>query len=213
MKQNRECYYIQISSGRGPVECCWVVAQVLKSLLNEIIQLGFSVEEVHRTKGSEAGTVSSCILRIEGRLVKEALSPWLGTIQWIGKSSFRKYHKRKNWFVGVSLYPVVSHVKFDERDVVYQSFRSSGPGGQHRNKVETAMRVTHKPSGLMATATDSKSQLQNKKAALEKMKQLLDQYELDLLQKQVDDQWKDHLSLVRGNPVKVFEGRDFKFVK
>lgn len=201
-------YYIQITAGRGPVECAWVVAQVLKRILAEFSASGISCEVINRNQGYEPGTLNSCLLRAKGNL-KEVQS-WEGTIQWIGKSQYRKFHKRKNWFVGVSTFTETVSMKLLERDLEFSTFRGSGPGGQHRNKVETAVRAVHKPTKLSVTASDSKSQHQNKKMAIEKMKIAFQQFELEKLQQRTDEQWMEHLSLQRGNPVRVYEGRDFK---
>lgn len=208
MKQQH--IYIQISAGRGPAECAWVVAQVLRELLAFAKHEGIIFETINRSQGQEPSTINSCLVKLTGKKVKEVVEPWVGTVQWIGKSPYRKFHKRKNWFVGVSVFDETSEVSFDEKDLVYSTFRGSGPGGQHRNKVETAVRVKHIPTQISATATDSKSQLQNKKAALAKLKLAMEQHRMDMLQTQVDEQWREHLSLQRGNPVKVFEGRNFK---
>ncbi len=213
MKQKGEIRYIQISAGKGPAECCWVVAQVLKTLLVEIRTYGFGYEVFQKSDGTEHGTLNSCSIRVEGKEVQKALATWKGTIQWIGQSPYRKFHKRKNWFVGVSFFVDVEVQTFNESEVEFQPFRASGPGGQHRNKVETAVRATHKPTGVTATATDSKSQLQNKKAALEKIKLAVRQHEMDGLRKREDELWKEHLSLERGNATKVFEGRKFVQLK
>ena len=206
----KQTIYVQISAGKGPAECAWVVAQVLKELLMFARKQGMQVTTVGRNPGPEPGTLNSGLIKLEGAKADKVVAPWLGTIQWIGKSPYRKFHKRKNWFVGVSLFKETDQVAFDENDLEFRTFRASGPGGQHRNKVETAVRVVHKPSMLSVTASDSKSQHQNKKAALCKMKLALEQHGIELLQAQIDDQWREHLNLQRGNPTKVFEGRDFK---
>ncbi|MDW3191534.1 MAG: peptide chain release factor H [Cytophagales bacterium] len=206
----KQTIYVQISAGRGPAECAWVVAQVLKELMAFARQNKLEVETIHRNQGQERGTLNSCLVKVLGKEVEQIIQPWIGTIQWVGKSPFRKFHKRKNWFVGVSIFKESNMMKFSEKDLEFSTFRASGPGGQHRNKVETAVRVVHHPSGLAVTASDSKSQHQNKKAAIAKMKMALEQHQMEQLQARVDDQWREHLALQRGNPVKVFEGRDFK---
>ena len=201
--------YVQISAGRGPAECCWVVAQVLKEMIKFITHHQLSYSIVDRQEGSENRTVSSVLLLVEGKNVSKMMKEWEGTIQWIGKSMFRVYHKRKNWFVGVSLFEELEATSFRELDVEFQTFRSSGPGGQHRNKVETAVRATHKPTGLSVSSTDSKSQIQNKKASVLKLKETIAKDAVVQMQRRLDEQWKENLSLERGNPVKVFEGRGF----
>lgn len=210
MGELKNIRYIQISAGRGPAECAWVVSQVLKSMLLELKKGGFPGEVLNRNIGSEPGTLNSCVLKVTGKRAHEIITPWEGTIQWIGKSPYRKFHKRKNWFVGISVFGDTSTTPFNERDLAFSTFRATGPGGQHRNKVETAVRVVHKPTNVLVTASDSKSQIQNKRSAMEKIKRALQKYELDKLQQRLDEQWKEHLTLQRGNPAKVFEGRDFK---
>lgn len=202
--------YVQISAGRGPAECAWVVAQVLRELLSFSKDHGIKTDTISRSQGQETGTLNSCLVKLSGNKVEEVIAPWIGTVQWIGKSPFRKFHKRKNWFVGVSLFNEAASVTFEEKDLVYSTYRGSGPGGQHRNKVETAVRVVHTPTKVSAIASDSKSQLRNKKAALAKLKLAMAQHQMELLQARVDEQWKEHLSLQRGSPIKVFEGRSFK---
>jgi len=209
-KKNNTKLYIQISAGKGPAECCWVVAQVLKILIKEIEQKGLKYKVISRNKGSENGTLSSVLLSVKGTDTEKKLSEWKGTIQWIGKSPYRKFHKRKNWFIGVSFFQKDKQIMLHERDLTFQTFRASGAGGQHRNKVETAVRATHVPSGITATATDSKSQHQNKKNAIEKIRQAFKVFEVEEMQKSIDAQWVAHLSLERGNAIKVFTGKEFR---
>lgn len=206
---NKETIIIQISAGRGPAECCWVVAQVLKVLISYLKKENIEYHIISRSEGIQNGTLNSVLLQIKGVNVLTKLKAWEGTIQWIGKSRFRRLHKRKNWFVGVSLFEERKSQTIDLSQVIFQSFRSSGPGGQHRNKVETAIRATDVKSGLSAVASDSKSQVQNKKNALKKLEELLEKNKLEQIEESLNDQWKKHLVLERGNPVKVFVGNKF----
>lgn len=210
MEKVKEKIYVQLSAGRGPVECAWVVAKLLKVLLAELKAERYEAVVLARSTGFEAGTLNSCLLQVSGNGVRSLLKTWEGTIQWIGKSPFRKFHKRKNWFVGLSVFGENEHVNLHEKDLVFSTFRGSGPGGQHRNKVETAVRVVHKPTGLTVTSSDSKSQMQNRKSAIEKIKRAFKDHELEMMRQRMDEQWKEHLSVQRGNPSRVFEGAEFK---
>ncbi|MCI5058973.1 MAG: peptide chain release factor H [Flavobacteriales bacterium] len=204
---------IQITSGRGPAECCWVVAQVLKIFHKEVENEGIKLSELHRVKGPLDRTLSSVIVEIEGvnKSLQVFLKRWLGTVQWIGQSQFRKFHKRKNWFVGVNELKLDdAKLKFHESEIRYEAFRASGPGGQHVNKVSTAIRAIHQPTGLAVTCSESRSQAQNKKLAKEKLLKVLKINHIERLKTQAQENWQKHNELERGNPVRVFKGRDFK---
>ena len=201
---------IQITSGTGPAECYWVVAQVLKYFLKEIQEMGLNYEILHRFSGIENGTLQSATVKLTGSDLDQSLNNWLGTIQWIGSSTFRKYHKRKNWYVGVFALDMPTNQKIADRDVSYQAIRSSGPGGQNVNKVNSAVRATHVPTGISVVAMDSRSQHQNKKMATERLLQKIEEMHLEHLKQKITDQWQNHLSLQRGNPIRVFKGSDFK---
>ena len=112
---------------------------------------------------------SSVVLDIVGDELEKFLKPWLGTVQWIGQSPFRKFHKRKNWFVGMVEIARSTVPIWNEMEVVFETFRSNGAGGQHVNKVESAVRALHMPTGISVVARDSRSQHQNKKLALERL--------------------------------------------
>ncbi len=92
---------IQITSGRGPLECQWVVAKILKVFLEEAKQNKIEYEILHREKGDENLTLKSISILLKGKEPDLFLKGWLGSICWQGKSTFRKLHKRSNWFVGV----------------------------------------------------------------------------------------------------------------
>ena len=131
---------IQITAGRGPAECCWVVAQVLKYILNEARQSGLSAEVLQKVAGSQNRTIQSVVVRCSGTEIDAFLNTWIGTIQWIGTSTFRKHHKRKNWFIAIQEIEQTDTIELLEKDITYQTMRSSGLGGQHVNK---AVSYTH----------------------------------------------------------------------
>ena len=201
---------IQISSGKGPAECCLAVALALKTLLEEARRQNISCELIDRHPGQENGTLVSALVKIEGELAEQFAQSWTGILLWICPSPYRKFHKRKNWFIGIESYDPPKNSALEEKDIRYQSLKASGPGGQHVNKVETAVRAIHLPSGIKATASDSRSQLQNKKAARERLALLLRANELETLKNEQQQQWLQHHRLQRGNPVRTYVGKTFK---
>ncbi len=201
---------IQITAAKGPAECAWVVAKVLKIFLKEIQSKNITYEIIQKENGVENGTVQSVVIQLKGKDFNQYVKSWLGTIQWIGVSQFRKHHKRKNWFIGCFELSGIQSESFAYTDIEFQAIRSSGPGGQHVNKVSSAIRAKHKPTGVQVLVSDSRSQHQNKKIAVERLKAKVNECYSEKLKESDKQQWGNHLTLERGNPVKVFIGTDFK---
>ncbi len=205
-----ETQLLQLTAGRGPAECCWVVAQLLKALAHEGRALGYKLTVVQREIGTESGTLKAATLKIEGKQVSSWTNSLVGSVLWIGKSKFRPMHKRKNWFVGINLIDELNTSDFlNERDVRFEFTRARGPGGQHVNKVSTAVRATHIPTGTVVTASESRSQQQNRKLAIQKLAVVLQEASEIQHQQQAQDAWINHTQLERGNPVRVYEGSRF----
>lgn len=201
---------IQITSGRGPLECQWVVAKVLKVFLEEAKNNRIDYEIIHRENGDENLTLKSVTLLLKSKNVNEFLKEWLGSICWTGKSTFRKLHKRSNWFIGVFELEGLEKISFNEKDIQFQTTRSQGSGGQNVNKVNTAVRATHIPTGQSVFVQDSRSQLENKKLSVERLKEKVLEQNIIQLQKRMQETWNNHLQVQRGNPVRTFSGTDFK---
>lgn len=202
--------WLQITSGRGPEECGWVVARLLSHLQVCAQAVGLTVRILESVKGDGRGTLKSVWLALEGECADAFAEVWEGTVQWIGESMFRPGHKRKNWFVGVyALKPMDTDCFLDESYKI-ETMRSSGPGGQHVNKTESAVRITHIPSGLSAMAQEERSQHMNKKLALSRLDALLKQKTLEKKDQTNKMLWSCHNQLERGKPVKVFKGKNFK---
>lgn len=202
--------YLQITSGRGPAECTWVVAQVLKKMLEEADAENLETSVIQHQPGQQNATVETATVKISGKSAEAFVKSWVGTIQWIGQSQFRKMHKRKNWFIGVFEIDMSKSAQISEKDISYQAMRSSGAGGQHVNKVSSAVRATHIPTGISVVSQDSRSQHQNKKLATERLLVKLESEKLDQVKRQVSSEWENQLNVQRGNPVRTFSGSDFK---
>jgi peptide chain release factor len=181
-------------------------------LLKEVIFEKLNYTILHQENGEENGTVRSATLQISGddTRIDTFLKEWIGTIQWIGQSTYRKFHKRKNWFIGIFEIEDQTEIQLKNHEIKYQAIRSSGPGGQHVNKVSSAIRATHMPTGIQVVVMDTRSQHQNKKLARERLQLKVAKQNLEGLKASVKDQWENHQELERGNPVKIFTGSDFK---
>ncbi|RNA61199.1 peptide chain release factor H [Chryseobacterium nematophagum] len=201
---------IQITSGRGPLECQWVVAKVLKVFLEEAKNNNIEYEIIHREKGDENLTLKSVTILLKGKELSEFLKTWLGSVCWNGKSTFRKLHKRSNWFIGVFELEGLNKVNFNEKDIQIQTTRSQGSGGQNVNKVNTAVRATHIPTGQSVFVQDSRSQLENKKLSIIRLKEKVMAIYIEQLEKRMQETWTNHLQVQRGNPSRTFSGTDFK---
>ncbi|EJL73657.1 peptide chain release factor H [Chryseobacterium populi] len=201
---------IQITSGRGPLECQWVVARVLKVFLEEIKTENIDYEIIHRENGDENLTLKSVTLLLKGKDISVFLSNWLGSICWTGKSTFRKLHKRSNWFIGIFELEGLEKTGFNEKDIQFQTMRSQGNGGQNVNKVNTAVRATHVPTGQSVFVQNSRSQLENKKLSVIRLKEKVMEMQIRQLEKRMQETWNNHLQVERGSPVRTFSGTDFK---
>ncbi|MBQ6888534.1 MAG: peptide chain release factor H [Lachnospiraceae bacterium] len=190
---------IQISAGQGPSECQLAVAKLFETLKKEYGEL----EILSETKGYEKGCFDSIRFRTE-----HDLSSLEGTVLWICRSPFRKNHKRKNWYVDVSIIPELTEIAAD-KEYRIEKFHCGGKGGQNVNKVETGVRIVHIPTGLVAQSTEERSQFQNKQRAMEKLQKKLAGLQQEQKEKQVNAAWREHNRIVRGNPVRIYEGEKF----
>lgn len=196
--------YIQITAGRGPVECARAVTLVARKICRSIPGLAVAYTEPHK---SERDCYMSITLASQSEIPASIVSEWEGTVLWQSTANpYRPGHRRKNWFVGVHFIDELELPEIDEKDISYSSCRSSGKGGQNINKVETAVRATHIPTGTSVRCSDERSQFQNRNKARERLLLKLLATQDDAMNIQSKENWSRHDSLVRGNPVKKFSG-------
>lgn len=194
---------IQLSSGQGPVECQLAVGLLLQALKKEYPD----IEVISQKAGRESGCYTSVTFQTESDL-----SELEGSVLWICKSPYRPNHGRKNWYVDVSVLPEVKEISMAQEYKV-ETLHSGGHGGQNVNKVETGVRVIHIPTGITVVCTEERSQYMNKQRALQRIQEQLKDMEKKELDRTNNLAWKEHNKLVRGNPVRVYEGMKFLHVK
>ena len=192
---------IQINSGVGPKECERACYLYCKELMKELPDL-----KIIEMKQTDKGCCQSILLYGE-----EDLSYLQGTVQWICESPFRKHHKRKNWFIDISVFEEEQLIGNTD-DISYEVVHSRGKGGQNINKVATAVRATHLPTGISVIAMDQRSQLQNKKLATLRLIEKLES-DVSKVNHMIQYQnWNRHNLIVRGQPYRVYKGENFKLI-
>ena len=187
------------------MECCRVVALVLERILKQAQTRKLKVEIVEKEAGPANRTLLSAVIALEGAGCDTLVEEWEGTVLWIARSPYRIHHRRKNWFVGVQTFLLSESREATENEIRYETLRASGPGGQHVNKTESAVRAVHIPSGISVVASDQRSQWQNKKLATERLLVKLTPWNVEQAMIQAQANWSNHNSLQRGNPVKVIQ--------
>lgn len=198
--------WVQFTTGRGPGECQIACRRLVDIFIAEaeaveLIALLLDVED------GEHGWLSA-LVSLDGD--DDWADRWAGTIQWTCVSPIRQGWKRKNWFIGVSvLRPPDAQSTVRESELRFQTFRASGPGGQHVQKTESAVRVTHLPTGITAQAQEERSQYRNKSLAVARLIESLTQRAAKATRAADQERWSKHNDLERGDPVRVYKGLAF----
>ena len=174
----RDCYFT-IQAGAGGTEACDWASMLMRMYLRYFEKSGFRVEELDRKDGEEAG-IQSVNLMVQGPYAYGYLSTELGVHRLVRVSPFNAQGKRQTSFAAVHVLPVFpeSKIELPEKDLEIIAFcRSSGAGGQNVNKVATAVRIKHIPTGIVAECVNERSQAQNKRQAMSMLQSKLEALE------------------------------------
>ncbi|WP_433061116.1 peptide chain release factor H [Dactylosporangium sp. CS-033363] len=189
--------YLMLSAGRGPRECEWAVAELAKRLERDAAGNGV------RTNRRES-TPRSIVIALDGAEAVAFAGSWTGTLCWQANSPYRPNHGRKNWYVIAQPCTLdAPRTEFRESDVDLVPCRTGGPGGQRRNKVSTAVRATHRPTGLVVVVDTERHFGLNRGLALRQIRERLERDAAVQEQSQVKARWQIHDEIIRGDPIRT----------
>lgn len=198
---------LQLSSGQGPDECALAVAKALSWLMVEAAAARVEVRVLEEEGGAPRSTLRSVLLALQGDGAETLAEAWSGSLLWICTSPYRPSHGRKNWFFGGARFaaPPASL----ESEIRFETLRSSGPGGQHVNTTDSAVRATHQASGISVKVQSERSQHANKRLALLLIARRLAECAEEANEQLRAERRLRHHQLERGSPRRTFRGERF----
>ncbi|WP_163831166.1 peptide chain release factor H [Spartinivicinus ruber] len=201
-------FWLQLSAGRGPVECTRAVALAANYLAVEAKRFDIELNEVECIAANNKGCCHSVLYTVTGAEAEAFVQSWHGTLLWQNESEFRRGHKRKNWFFS-GRYWRVKALEIPRDQIKITTCRAQGAGGQHVNTTDSAVQVTHIPTGIQCVVQSQRSQHSNKKLALLRLQEKLDELEQTAVAVENTKRWQQHTQLERGNPRRIFKGEKF----
>jgi peptide chain release factor 2 len=214
-KYDDEWAYLAIHAGAGGTDAQDWAGMLLRMYSRWAERRGFRVEVVSEMPGDEAG-IKSATLSIQGDYVYGYAKSERGVHRLVRLSPFDSAHRRHTSFTLVEVWPDVQEdvdIQIDDKDLQIDTYRSSGAGGQNVQKNETAIRITHVPTGIVVTCQNERSQTQNKERAMQVLKMRL----LDLERRKQEEEFAElkgeHVSAEWGNQIRSYVLHPYQLVK
>ena len=206
---------VSIHPGAGGTESQDWALMLYRMYTMWIESKGFSFNSIDFQNGDEAG-IKDCTFEVEGEYAYGLLQSEIGIHRLVRISPFDSNSRRHTSFASISVVPSIDdeiEIEIDQKDLRIDTFRSSGAGGQHVNKTDSAIRITHLPTGIIAQCQTQRSQHKNKEQALKVLKSRLYQVELEKKiekEKNIEGEKKD---IAWGNQIRSYVFHPYSLVK
>jgi peptide chain release factor 2 len=206
---------ITLHSGAGGTEACDWANMLLRMYLRFAEKSGYKTELVAIEPGDQAG-ISSATVFVRGEFAYGRLKAELGVHRLVRISPFNAAGKRQTSFASLDVLPEVDEtidIKIEEKDIRVDVYRAGGHGGQGVNTTDSAVRITHLPSGLVVTCQNERSQIKNKASALSVLKSRLYEIEMDKKRAEIDRHYGEKGDIGFGHQIRSYVFQPYQMVK